>query len=161
MNERVLRAPVLALLEGVEEEDHWVLREARRLAAEAPVALLRVRPLPERSRPGETLSAPRLQPYEQMRALEAEDRHYASRLATRRLGNAAAAVLVRFGDAVQETAAAASELGAGLVIAASRPGGILRRGRDGRLARGVRVPVLLVAEGPEPSRVATRLAHQQ
>jgi universal stress protein family protein len=160
MNERDLRAPVVALLEGVEEEDHRVLSEARRLAGEAPVALLRVRPLPRRSRPGETLSAPRIQPYEQMRALEAEDHHYAARV-SRRLGAAATRVQVRFGETVRETAAAAAELGAGLVIAASRPGGIFRQGRDGRLAREVHVPVLLVAQGPEPSRVSPRLAHQQ
>lgn len=161
MNERDLRAPVLALLEGVEEEDHWVLREARRLAGEAPVALLRVRPLPVRSLAGETLASPRIQPYEQMAALEAEDRHYAARLGARRLGNATPAVEVRFGDTVAETAAAAAELGAGLVIASSRPGGLFRRGRDGQLAREVHVPVLLVSDGPEPSRLPARLAHQQ
>lgn len=127
----------LVLLEGHEANDLTLVRAARKLASEGELNLLRVRPLPERSIPRQSLAARRLEPWEQMRFSEASDRVYLAGIARRALGRPAQ-VQVRFGDPVAETLEAVATVGAGLVVAPSL------RGRDGRLARALPVPILLV-----------------
>ena len=140
-------------------DDEQVVRQAAALTGDAlaPITLLHVAPLPERSRPRGPLASPRIEPWEQMAAVERAACAHLHDLAARHLGlGRPVHFLVRFGDVPNEVARAADATRAALVVAASRPAhGFLGRSRDERLVAEVERPVTLVT-ARAPSRARPR-----
>ncbi len=147
------RATVLALLDRADHDDQ-VVREARQLAdrAGSTIALLYVAPLVLQSVPRGTLSAPPIEPWEQMRAIEGNTERHLRELARRNLRTGVRVrTHVRFGDPVEEAARLANSLGVDVVIAASQASWVPWRSRDRRLAQALDVPLVLVG-GSEADR---------
>jgi hypothetical protein len=139
-----IKNSVLAVVEGTSEDAAVVAAANRSARLGQKIVLLRVLPLVDRAvRRGDALAGERIEPWEQMESME---RAAGRRLTSLKDGlspHHQVDIVVRFGESVEETVAAAQELGAvRLVLPAGRQ--YVRRARA--LSRKLQIPVLLAGE---------------